>query len=611
MILLFPQDETIFDNNGIGALSDAISCTVTEERNGIFELEMQYPITGIHYAELTNRNILLVKPSPYHDPEPFRIYRITKPLTGRITIYAQHISYDLSGIVVSPFTAGGAVDTFLKIKQQSSSDNPFAFNTDISSSSEMTVSVPSAIRSIMGGAEGSILDTFGGEYEYERWNVYLRSRRGTDNGVSIRYGKNLTDLQQDENIANVATGIYPYWNGENGTVTLTEEIVEAPGTYSFTRIKPLDLSGEFEEMPTEEQLRERAVKYVTDNNIGVPTVSITVSFQPLEQTEEYENIALLERVNLCDTVTVEYPNLGVSATAKCVKTVYDALKDKYNSIELGEAKSNIADTIVEQQQKIEKVPTTSAIQMAIANATKLITGNSGGYVVMRDSPDNKDGEPDEILIMDKPDVNDAQKVWRWNMGGLGYSSNGVNGPYTTAITQDGSIVANFITSGTMNAGIVTTGVLKSNDGNTYINLDTGQFRFQDKLKLIGVDLYVNGKLYSGSLDDVYIGVGERDGMGAFYVHDAEAGNILEAYTSGGDIYWTTLAWYNGSNDRGIKISKDTFDFYGMYDAGGFSTKMGIFINLRTGDVDISGVKVNINGTSFDDLVKRVETLERK
>ena len=109
MILLFPQDETIFDNNGIGALSDAISCTVTEERNGIFELEMQYPITGIHYAELTNRNILLVKPSPYHDPEPFRIYRITKPLTGRITIYAQHISYDLSGIVVSPFTAGALV----------------------------------------------------------------------------------------------------------------------------------------------------------------------------------------------------------------------------------------------------------------------------------------------------------------------------------------------------------------------------------------------------------------------------------------------------------------------------------------------------------------------
>ena len=191
------------------------------------------------------------------------------------------------------------------------------------------------------------------------------------------------------------------------------------------------------------------------NDIGVPTVSLSVSFQPLEQTEEYKDIALLERVNLCDTVTVEYPTLGVSATAKCVKTVYDALKNRYTSIELGEARTNIADTIAGQQQEIEQLPESSAFQEAVSSATGWITGNRGGYVVIRDS--NGDRQPDEILIMDTPDIQTAQKVWRWNNGGLGYSSNGYNGPYTTAITQDGAIVASFITAGILNGSIIKTG----------------------------------------------------------------------------------------------------------------------------------------------------------
>ena len=152
-------------------------------------------------------------------------------------------------------------------------------------------------------------------------------------------------------------------------------------------------SGDFEEAPTEEQLRDRANDYISSNNVGVPTVSITVEFQPLEQTEEYKDIALLERVNLCDTVNVEYSELGVSATAKCVKTTYDALKDKYISIELGDAKTNIADTIIQQQQEINEKPSVSFLEQAVINATNWITGNKGGYVIFQR---NADGQPYEI-----------------------------------------------------------------------------------------------------------------------------------------------------------------------------------------------------------------------
>lgn len=506
MILLYPENEKEFDNNGLGAISDAISCTVTEERNGLFESEIQYPVSGLHYSEIKNRSIIFVKPNPYREPEPFRIYRITKPLSGQVTIYAQHISYDLSGIPVSPFSAGSVVAAFSNFQTQSAIDNPFTFWTDKTSQGSFTVEVPSSIRSLLGGSEGSILDVYGGEYEFTRWTVKLWENRGQNNGVAIRYGKNLTDLQQDENISNIATGVYPYWKGfgeDTALVELPEKIVNAPGTYSFQKIIPLDLSQEFEEQPTEEQLRERAEKYVSDNNIEIPTVSIEVSFQPLEQTEEYKDIALLERVNLCDTVTVEYPELGVSATAKCVKTVYDALKDRYISIELGEAKTNIADTIANRQQEIEAAPSVSFVQQAISNATNLITGNKGGYVVLRDT--NGDKEPDEILIMDTLDVNTAQKVWRWNNGGLGFSKTGYNGPYSTAITQDGAIVANFITIGTLIGNLIKTGRIESHDGRVYFDLDAGELVAS---KLIGLENDVNAIIGKNTINRIkYNGLG--------------------------------------------------------------------------------------------------------
>jgi phage minor structural protein len=453
--VLYESTESTFETNGLGVLSDTISCQVVEERNGIFEITLEYPLTGIHYQEIKQRRIIFVKPNPYEDPQPFRIYRITKPLSGKITVYAQHISYDLSGVPVSPFSSSSVTGALSGLKTNAAVTNPFSFWTDKTSTGDFAVTAPTSTRTLLGGSDGSILDVFGGEYKFDRWTVRLYNNRGKNSGVSIRYGKNLMDLQQDENISNVVTGIYPYWLSSEGELTeLPEKIVNAPGTYDFTRISAIDFSGDFEEAPTEEQLRDRANDYISSNNVGVPTVSITVEFQPLEQTEEYKDIAL-----------------GVSATAKCVKTTYDALKDKYISIELGDAKTNIADTIIQQQQEINEKPSVSFLEQAVINATNWITGNKGGYVIFQR---NADGQPYEILIMDTPDINTATKVWRWNNGGLGYSSNGYEGPFATAITQDGAIVANFITTGTLQANLIKSGIIQSRDGRAYFNLDTGQ-----------------------------------------------------------------------------------------------------------------------------------------
>ena len=206
MILLFSPTETAFANNGLGALADAISCSVAEERNGAYELEMQYPITGLHYTDIANRCLIYCKPDPYRDPQPFRIYRITKPLSGRVTIYARHISYDLSGVVASPFTAGSAPAALAGMKANATpSTSPFEFWTDKTTAGNFTVSAPTSERALLGGTSGSLLDVYGGEYEFDKYTVRLWSARGQDSGVTIRYGKNLTDLQQDENISNVCS----------------------------------------------------------------------------------------------------------------------------------------------------------------------------------------------------------------------------------------------------------------------------------------------------------------------------------------------------------------------------------------------------------------------
>jgi phage minor structural protein len=469
--ILFESTENNFDTNGIGILTDAIFCEITEERNGIFELEMQYPITGIHYEEIKTRNIIFAPPSPIDNAQPFRIYRITKPLNGIITIYGEHISYDLSGIPVSPFTAGSAAEAMSKLQSSAAIESPFTFWTDKETVATMSVLAPTSTRSLLGGQQGSVLDVYGGEYQFDRYTVRLYNQRGMNRGVSIRYGKNLTSLEQDENISSVYTGVYPYWmDTDNNLVTLPEKILNAPGTYNFTRIMALDLSQEFESAPTEEQLRNRANTYMTANNIGVPKVSLDVSFIQLEQTEEYKNIALLERVELCDTVNVEFPELGVSATAKCVKTVYDVLQERYTSVELGEARTNIADTIADQQQKIEKAPTTSAMQKAINNATNWLTSADGYVIAVKD--DN--GTWKEILFLDTPSAETAKNVLRINTNGIGFSTNGVNGPYRNAWTIDGSLVADFITTGVLTANLIKAGVLQSLNGATSINMETGE-----------------------------------------------------------------------------------------------------------------------------------------
>lgn len=473
--ILYQKTATDFSGNGIGFLKDALKCKVSEERNDAYELELQYPITGQWYADICDGAIIKAKANETSPLQCFRIYKSSKPIKGVVTYKAEHISYDLNGLPIAGFSVSAATPARAIKKALDEAVTPHKFEvwSDISTLNGTTITKPCSVRALLGGQMGSILDVWGGEYEFDNFTIKLHKHRGSNSGVAIQYGKNLKDLKQESNISSCYTHIMPYavkkTSGGEGEAA-TEEYIYLDGekviavanaeALGHSRVYPVDLSdkfGETEEI-TSEKLRQKADAFAASCGLGTPKVSITVSFVQLWQTEEYKNIAPLERVNLCDEVIVRFSALGVEAKAKVIKTVYDSLKERYEKIELGDAKSNFANTVIKQNSEVSELTdfvkkgfsnASEEMAEAIRTATNLITGHSGGYVVF-----NPAEKPQEILILDAPTLSEAVCVWRWNSAGLGFSNSGYNGEYALAITMDGRIVADFITAGVLNGALL-------------------------------------------------------------------------------------------------------------------------------------------------------------
>lgn len=473
---------TTLTGNGLGRLSDALSCIVTHEINGMYELAMTYPITGIHFEDLANDRIIWADVDTYTPQQGFRIYRITRPLNGIVTVYARHICYDMSGYVCQPMNQSTLTNALANLASNCvPSPCPFTFTSPRTVASPYKTATPMSLWQMMGGVQGSLLDVYGGEWDFDNYTATLRTKLGQDRNVSIRYGKNMTELEQDATIEKQYGGIFPYWyNEESGTlVTLPENYVTVAGGGS--RVLCIDFSNDFEDPPTVSQLRDRANSYANANDVGDVQISWKVGFVPLAKSEEYKDIAALEGVQLGDTVHVFYEPMGLTATARAVKTDYNVLLDTYESVTLGRVKQNLAKILTTQKEEIERTITAvkSTLEHAIDEATDFITNGAGYMRFIYDSNDNLT----EIVSLDDPDINNATYVWRWNNGGFGFSANGYGGPYTTAIYQSGSdagaIVADFITVGTLKANRVRAGLLTDEAGHNTWDLDTGAFTITD------------------------------------------------------------------------------------------------------------------------------------
>lgn len=559
--VLYSPTETDFTTYGLGALPDAISPHVVEERNGEFTFEMQYPVDGTNYDLIGMRSIIKAMPRPKGKPQPFRVYRMTKPINGIVTVYARHIRYDLEGVPVYPFTSSSLYTALSAIKSNMMVENPFNFYTDKTSNVGMTLTAPATATSLMGGSVGSLLDIYGGEYDYDTYNIFLKASRGQSTHVVIRYGVNLIDLEQEENCANVYTGVVAFWKASQSDQYVMGD-VQSVGTFDFTRIKLLDRSMNYETAPTKAQLNNDAVAYANEAKIGVPKVSITLQFVDLQQIEEY---ALDDyTLKLCDQVTVEFEKLGVSATAKIIRTDFDVITERYLSLDIGDSRTNMADTIIGISTRAEAAPTATEMQQAITATTAAITGANGGAVRVLDT--NSDGLPDTLYIADNPDPNLATKVWRFNYEGWGASQSGYAGPFEMGATFLQGFIADFITAGTLNADRIGADSIsvdkltgKIENGEWEIDFENGTFTIgsisaseitsgeldasQITVKNLNADNITAGtlnvaRIQNGSLTGDKIGIGEITGGTDAY--GRPTGNLGALTITGSNLADTTL-----------------------------------------------------------------------
>ena len=500
--ILYSHGEKSFRTNGIGRIHPT-RCIVIEERNGIYELEMDVPITDKYYSEISEGRIIYSIHDDTKTFQPFDIYKRSAPINGIVTFYAHHVSYRLGNTLLEPFSSNSIAQVFATFGYHSITDNEFSFWTDKNSTGNFSVDVPISIKEILGGVEGSILDVFGGgEYEWDGFTVKLYQDRGYDNGVQIRYGKNLVNVTHEIDTSSTFNAVAPYWksNEEGGKiVTLPEHYIISANAFgnviqteqwqgiisedgepvlaehATIQAVPLDLSGEFDEAPTVEQLRNKATSYLNTTSMTVPAENIEVDFVHLWQTEEYKDIANLQRVRLCDKVSVFYPALGLTAIKQqVIRTEYNVLAERYDRMELGQARTQFSEVLRGEIERsiTNKLPSKNFLRDALEHATELIKGGLGGYVVINT---DADGHPNEILIMDKDNIAEAVNVIRMNKNGIAFSNSGYNPDYfITAWTIDGGFNADFINAGSITAELIRGGILTDLEGKNYWNLTTGE-----------------------------------------------------------------------------------------------------------------------------------------
>ena len=542
----------------IGWLKDCLNCEVTEERNGIYELTLTYPASGSMARELTVERFIKAKPNQTAENQLFKIYKVSKPISGTFTVNAEHVSYALSHYPISSVSLSSANPTqainalLTNAANNLGGSHGFTVETsDIATNAAFSVSNVSA-RAGLGGVEGSVLDTYGGEFEFDNYKIKLHKARGSNNGVVISYRKNLTDVKCDISSDSSYTAVYAYAARDDISVSLVKPVTNSSGIAARVLMK--DFSSEFgtDEELTSAALNEKATEWLTTNDINALTISMSVSFVDLSQSPEYSSYKLLESVNLCDTVTVRHKDLALNITAKVIKTTYNVLSEKYSKVELGSARANFSSTIEQLQKETQSVKyevqkTESKITQeylaAIQDATNAITGNSGGYIRL-----NPSENPQELLIMDSPDVEAATNIWRWNIGGLGHSASGYNGTYSTAITQDGHIVADFIDTGTLSANIIKAGIMQSTNGEFSFNLESGHIEASD-IDITGGNIDMDGGTFrthsegfgvdlSPGYINLYQGIGSSFDEGIKYMQIGSSALIYGGITAD---WYATLA----------------------------------------------------------------------
>lgn len=380
--ILFDKDEVGFATNGLGRLRDCISCIVTEERNGIYECDFEYPVSGAHYDMIQIGRIICVTHDDSDDLQPFDIVSYTKPIDGVVTFHCVHISYRQSYMVVTGTNINSLADAFTLFSNASPQPNPFIYKTNKTSTGYLGSAdgVTKTVRSMLGGIEGSVLDAYGGEYEWDRWTVNLWTARGQQRDFTIRYGVNMLTYDEECDSSGCYSSCVPYWTDGTTTVVGDKQVSGSITPSGREQIIPLDVSEKFEEQPTKAQVEAMGLSVMNGQNPTIPSQNITVSFARL-QDMGYSDYDKLLQCRLCDTINVVFPFYDVTERFKIVKTEWNVLRDKYESMELGDLSVSLSEALGITQDSSTKLSTGLPTGYGTAVDISSYTSSSNTYTV--------------------------------------------------------------------------------------------------------------------------------------------------------------------------------------------------------------------------------------
>ena len=440
---LYESNETLFESAGIASLPDCIECTVSEEINGAYECEFVYPMTGRNFSKILEGRFIMAAHDNTGDLQPFIIYKRTAPIDGKVTFNAHHVSYKLNKTTERPFVGFAPQNTMTTLKRDAVGGTLFEFVAEEAIGSGPYINrYPRSAKAIMIGDEDAMINVYGGEFIFDKYTVKWGKRRGKSTGIEIRYGKNLTDINQEYDISETYNAVVPFWKSQGADDQYQWEIMsDDVKTMYLTKDPdaevmsvPLDLSDQFQIKPTQRELRAKAQEIFDGMEPRVPKQSITIDFVQLWQTDEYKDYAALEEVVLGDDVNVFYPELGVIAEKqRVVKTVYDSLRERYKEMTLNE----LPDSLLDMTQKQIDSSAGAIASSAVSSSSNVIQGRSGGNIAFQY---NQAGQPVALYIMDSADMSQAADVLKLDEDGLSHSGDGVNGTYTVIIGIDGTIM---------------------------------------------------------------------------------------------------------------------------------------------------------------------------
>lgn len=344
--ILYESTETAFTHNGLARLYDCTDCKVTEEKNGAFECDFSYPVTGENFEKIVPGRVIGVTHEESNDIQPFDIISCSRNLNGTATFHAVHISYRLSHITVTGSNINSLSSAFALFPSGVPA-SPFTYETDKDSSGYLAIAdgLPHSVKEMLGGVEGSVLDVYGGEYEWDKFRVILRQNRGVRRDFVVRYGVNMTEFTGDTDCSDVYNACIPFYNGTDGPVIGNKVVLDQPTFSGRELCVPLDLSDRFETQPTAAQVEAEARSYMMQNKTWMSRQNIAVSFVRLQDSPEYEGLKDLMACGLCDEILVDFPGYGLRGQFQVVKTVWNVLEGRYEEMELGSISLTLAQAL--------------------------------------------------------------------------------------------------------------------------------------------------------------------------------------------------------------------------------------------------------------------------